>query len=187
MQQPGVQGLHGGQAGKAAVRLAAEHRLLQLRIFHKGQQLELNMGVYLPKGLQQVRQPLDGHAAEGGHPHQARVQTPEVGGLLLQAAGVVPQGLDIGQQSPAIGGEGHAAAVSDEQRHPQLALQGGHGVADPGLGEVQLLRRPGKAPAGRHRQKNLVFCHAHGAPPPFEAVEKSFRFFRQKVCSLLRA
>ena len=79
--------------------------------------------------------------------------------------GIVPQGLDVRQQGPAVRRQSHAAPVAHKQRHAQLVFQGGNGVADAGLGEVQFLRRPCEAAAGGHRQKDLIFCYAHADTP----------------------
>ena len=167
MQHPGVQEMRGGQAGKAAVRPTAENRLLQLGVLHEGQQLEFNVRMLLPEGFEDVRQPLHRHAVERGHPHKAGLQPPQLLRLLLQHAGVVAQGLYVGQQRPPVRRQRHAAAVAGKQRNTQFVFQRGNGVADARLGEVQLLCRPCEAAAVHHCQKYLIFCHAHASAPPF--------------------
>ncbi len=139
--------MRGGQAGKAAVRPTAENRLLQLGVLHEGQQLEFNVRMLLPEGFEDVRQPLHRHAVEGGHPDNACFQTPQLLGLLRQNPCVVAQSLYARQECPPIRRKGHAASVAHEQWNPQLSFKGGDSVADAGLGEVQLLCRPGKAAA----------------------------------------
>ena len=87
------------------------------------------------------------------------------------------EGLDPGQQRAAVGRQHHAAAVAAEQRDSQLVLQRLDGVADAGLGEVQLLCSPGEAAALHSLEEHLVFGYAHGGTSCTVAVAIISYFF----------
>ena len=87
------------------------------------------------------------------------------------------EGLDPGQQRAAVSRQHHAAAVAAEQRDAQLVLQRLDGVADAGLGEVQLLRCPGEAAALHGLEEHLVFGYAHGGTSCTVAVAIISYFF----------
>ena len=87
------------------------------------------------------------------------------------------EGLDPGQQRAAVGRQHHAAAVAAEQRDAQLVLQRLDGVADAGLGEVQLLRCPGEAAALHGLEEHLVFGYTHGGTSCTVAVAIISYFF----------
>ena len=81
-----------------------------------------------PPQKAQADEPLPpGAAAEGLHP------------LLQGAQGLVHRG----EEGLPKGGQGGVPAGLFKQRHPQLALQLPDGVAEAGLGDAQLLGRPG--------------------------------------------
>ena len=81
------------------------------------------MGVVGLKGLEDVGQPLFRHAGEGSHLDKTCLQTPQVGGLLLQLVLHGAHLLEVGQQRPSVRRGGDAAVAADQQGHTQLLLQ----------------------------------------------------------------
>ena len=164
LQEPAVQIFlrRGRQADEAAVRLPLQHPVADLVVEVGGQQLKLDAGVVLLKRFEDVGQPLFRHAGECGHLHKTRLQSPQVGGPLLQLVLHGAHLLKIGHQLPAVCRGRNAAVAADQQGHAQLLLQRADGVTDAGLGKVHLPRRRRKAAALHRFQENLIFCHAHG-------------------------
>ena len=156
-----LQSLQGRHPQKSAVRLPGDDQLLDLVVEVAGLNFELDGRIQLAESLQNHRQPLGGDAGKRGHLHKACVHAPQVCRLLGQSVIFRAELLNLRKQCPAVAGQGHAAPVPAQQGHPQLLLQGADGVADSGLGEVQLLRRLGKAAAFHSFQENLVFCGVH--------------------------
>ena len=98
-----------------------------------GLYFELDGRILLAEGLQDHGQPLGRHAGERRHLYKARIHAPQVRRLLGKAVIFRAQLLDLGQQGPAVAGQGHAAPVSAQQRYSQLLLQGVDGMTDAGL------------------------------------------------------
>ena len=112
-----------GQADEAAVCLSVGDPVLDLVVEIGGQQFKFDSGVQLLEALQNVGHPFLRHAGKGGHSHKAGVQSPQIGGLLLQLVLEGAHLLEIGQQRPAIRRQGYAAVTAHHQLRPQLRLQ----------------------------------------------------------------
>lgn len=101
------------------------------------------------------------------HDTEAQLTTEAAGARGIQIAGEPVELVDDHNGPPHRGpagvGQLHARAVPYHQRHPQLTLQRAQCVAHRGLGDAQLRRRTGHAPALTDRQQHPQLGERHAA------------------------
>ena len=82
-------------------------------------------------------------------------------GQVFQLAGLLDQLPGAAQQHAAGFGEHCLAAVDAQQRHAELVLHAGHGVADRGLGPMQRFGGLGETAVVDHRLQGAPLIQGH--------------------------
>ena len=107
--------------------------------------LNVNAGILGLESGHQLRQPDDAGAVEYAQTQHAFVQAVDLGNGLVERFVAGQHAPDGRQQAFGCCRHGNTGLGACEQREAALVFHPGHGVADGGGGQVQPLRRAGKA------------------------------------------
>lgn len=123
--------------------------------------LDLDRGIQLPEGLDDIGHPARAHAREHADLHGALFETVEFGHCLLQALFAVEDRIDIRHQMFPVAGQRDARFLPCKNRETEFLLHRRNRVADGGRRKADEVRRLVKASRLRDGLKDLIAEKSH--------------------------
>ena len=164
VERPDVEVSRAGRGQKAEVHDSVPDPVAHV-IICSLEDLDLDGGIRLPEGLDDIGHPARADTGEHAHFYSSLFEAVELRHRLLQALLAVEDRVHIGHQVLSVARQRDACFLPCKNRETELLFHRRNGVADGGRGQPYEVRRLMKASRLRDGLEYLITEKSHWSPP----------------------